>query len=70
MRIAIAQINCTVGDITGNVAKIIDAVRQAKTAGAELVITPELAISGYPPSDLLLRETFCQACAAGLMELV
>ena len=51
MRIAIAQINCTVGDITGNVAKIIDAVRQAKTAGAELVITPELAISGYPPSD-------------------
>ncbi len=70
MRIAIAQINCTVGDIAGNVAKILYAVQQAKQAGAELIITPELALSGYPPSDLLLRETFCQACAAGLMQLV
>jgi len=70
MRIAIAQINSTVGDITGNAAKILDAVKQAKQAGAQLVITPELALSGYPPADLLLRETFCQSCNNALNELV
>ena len=70
MRIAIAQINCTVGDITGNAAKILDAVKQAKQAGAELVITPELALSGYPPADLLLRETFYQSCHTVLTELI
>ena len=69
MRIAIAQINCTVGDIAGNAAKILDAVRQAKQAGAQLVITPELALSGYPLADLLLRETFCQACNDALIKL-
>lgn len=70
MRIAIAQINCTVGDIAGNAAKILDAVNQAKQAGAQLVITPELALSGYPPVDLLLREIFCQSCNDALAELV
>lgn len=70
MLIAIAQINCTVGDITGNAAKILEAVKQAKQAGAELVITPELALSGYPPADLLLREAFCQSCHNALTELV
>lgn len=70
MHIAIAQINSTVGDITGNAAKILDAVNQAKQAGASLVITPELALSGYPPADLLLRETFCQSCNDALIELV
>ncbi len=69
MKIAIAQINCTVGDITGNAAKILDAVAQAKQSGADLVITPELALSGYPPVDLLLRETFCLACAEMLAAL-
>ncbi|MDO9469515.1 MAG: NAD+ synthase [Nitrosomonas sp.] len=70
MRIAIAQINSTVGDITGNAAKILDAVNQAKQAGAQLVITPELALSGYPPADLLLRETFCHSCNEALTELI
>jgi len=70
MRIAIAQINCTVGDIKGNTAKILDAVKQAKQAGAEMVITPELALSGYPPADLLLREAFCQSCNDALTVLV
>ena len=70
MRIAIAQINCTVGDISGNAAKILDAVKQAKQAGAQLIITPELALSGYPPADLLLRETFCQTCNTALTDLV
>jgi NAD+ synthase (glutamine-hydrolysing) len=70
MRIAIAQINPTVGDIAGNATKILDAVKQARQAGAELVITPELALSGYPPADLLLREVFCQACNDTLTKLV
>lgn len=70
MRIAIAQINCTVGDIAGNAAQILKAVDQAKKAGAQLVITPELALSGYPPVDLLLREIFCQSCNDALGELV
>ncbi len=69
MHIAIAQINCTIGDITGNAAKILAAVKQAQQAGAALVITPELALSGYPPADLLLRETFCQSCQDALTEL-
>ncbi len=70
MKIAIAQINCTVGDFTGNVAKILDATNQAKQVGADLVITPELALSGFPPVDLLLRETFCTACQEALTNLV
>ncbi len=70
MKIAIVQSNFTVGDIDGNVAKIINAIEQAKKAGAELVVTPELALSGYPPVDLLLRETFYVACAEALSNLV
>lgn len=70
MRIAIAQINCTVGDINGNAAKILAAAEYAKQSGAELIITPELALSGYPPGDCLLRETFCQSCATALAGLV
>ncbi|MDR4515430.1 NAD+ synthase [Nitrosomonas sp.] len=70
MKIAIAQLNFTVGDIAGNAAKIIDAVEQAKNAGAELVVTPELALSGYPPVDLLLRETFYEHCVDALNDLV
>lgn len=70
MKIAIAQINCTAGDMPGNAAKILDAVKQAKQAGAGLIITPELALSGYPPADLLLRETFCQSCSDALTGLV
>ena len=70
MKIAIAQINCTVGDITGNTTKIIDAVNQAKQSRADLIITPELALSGYPPADLLLRRTFCLACEKALEKLI
>ena len=69
MKIAIAQINCTVGDISGNVEKILDAAKQARQGGAELVVTPELALSGYPPADLLLQETFYLACEAALTRL-
>ena len=62
MRIAIAQINCTVGDLTGNAKKILDYTSQAKNKGASLVVTPELALSGYPPEDLLLRNGFRLDC--------
>ena len=60
LRIALAQINPTVGDFDGNVSKIIDYIGKAKTAGAEIVAFPELAITGYPPEDLLLKTTFIE----------
>lgn len=69
MKIAIAQINCTVGDIDGNSARILRYAEQAKQAGASLLITPELALSGYPPEDLLLRDDFNAACNRALKEL-
>ena len=58
MKIALAQINATVGDIAGNAAKIAAAVGQARLAGADMLLTPELALSGYPPEDLLFRDDF------------
>ncbi|HWE03816.1 MAG TPA: NAD+ synthase [Tepidisphaeraceae bacterium] len=58
MRIALAQINPTVGDLAGNVRKIVDFITKAKTAGAQLVVFPELAVTGYPPKDLLLKPQF------------
>jgi NAD+ synthase (glutamine-hydrolysing) len=69
MKIAIAQINCTVGDLSGNAAKIVDYARQAAAAGATLMLTPELALTGYPPEDLLLRDDFYQACRVTLRQL-
>jgi NAD+ synthase (glutamine-hydrolysing) len=58
MRVALAQINTTVGDVWGNVEKAADALQRATDAGAELVALPELTIPGYPPEDLLMRPTF------------
>ncbi len=58
MRIALAQINCTVGDLSGNLAKIRGDIRKAEEFGADLVVFPELAITGYPPEDLLLKARF------------
>ncbi len=58
MRIAIAQINVTVGDLRGNETKILQAYRKGQSEGADLVITPELALTGYPPKDLLLQSGF------------
>ncbi len=62
MKIALAQINCTAGDLDGNTYKILDACRQAKAAGADLIITPEMALCGHSPEDWLLRNEFVQAC--------
>ena len=69
MKIAIAQINCTVGDLTGNAEKIITYAERAKQQGVQLLLTPELSLCGYPPEDLLLRDGFYRACALALHEL-
>ncbi|MBN1824223.1 MAG: NAD+ synthase [Endomicrobiales bacterium] len=58
MKIALAQINCTVGDLTGNSHKIIEYYRKARSLHADIVVFPELAITGYPPEDLLLKPRF------------
>lgn len=70
LRLAMAQINCTVGDVDGNVDKIISRIREAKRMGVELVAFPELAVTGYPPEDLLLKKTFIQKNLAGLRKVV
>src|SRR5689334_14353756 len=69
MKIAIAQLNYTVGDVDGNVTRIADAAARAKAGGASLLLTTELAVSGYSPEDLLLRDDFYDACADGLARL-
>ncbi len=69
MKIAIAQINCIVGDLDGNAAKILDYANRAREMGAKVLVTPELSLTGYPPEDLLLREGFYSACDAALFEL-
>ena len=58
LRVAAAQINTTVGDLAGNSERILAAIKAAEEAGADLVALPELAITGYPPEDLLLRPSF------------
>jgi len=69
LTVAVAQLNCVVGDLSGNARRILDAVARAKAAGADVVLTPELALCGYPPEDLLLRPAFLQACADELAAL-
>jgi NAD+ synthase (glutamine-hydrolysing) len=69
MRIALAQVNVTVGDLTGNTRKIIEYLNQARELGADLVLFPELAIPGYPPEDLLLKPQFVEDNVACLHEV-
>ena len=66
MRVALAQINTVVGDIDGNADRVAAAVADAGEAGADVTLVPELAISGYPPEDLLLRPAFAAACREAL----
>lgn len=66
MRIALAQINNTVGDLEGNAAKILDFARRAERAGAEVVAFPELALTGYPPRDLVEKHSFLDRTACAL----
>ena len=69
MRIALAQINPTVGDLSGNSRKIIDFTRRAEEAGADLVVFPELCVTGYPPQDLLESAYFLQAVSNTLDDI-
>ncbi len=69
MRAALAQINPTLGDFSGNSSLILDRVEKAREAGAELVVFPELTLSGYPPEDLLLRPRFLMDCREVLDEV-
>lgn len=68
--VALAQINCTVGDLVGNAARIVAAAREAHQAGARILVTPELSLTGYPPEDLLLRPAFVDATSRALDALV
>ena len=68
MRVALAQINTTVGDVWGNVEKMTGALERAVEAGADLVAYPELTVTGYPPEDLLMRPSFIQENLDGLAE--
>ncbi len=61
LRVSMAQINPTVGDLAGNAAKIIERIREAESLGADLVAFPELALTGYPPEDLVLRRGFVES---------
>src|SRR5580692_6820040 len=58
LRLAAAQLNTVVGDLPGNVERILGALSAAENAGADICVVPELAIPGYPPEDLLLKPTF------------
>jgi len=70
LRIALAQLNVTVGDLDGNRRLIEQAIRQAHAWLADLLVVPELAITGYPPEDLLLKPSFIEANAAALRRLI
>ena len=69
MKIAIAQINPTIGDLPGNAQKILEMCQQAVLTGVRLLLTPELSICGYPPRDLLLNPTFVEAMDKTLQKL-
>ena len=69
LRVALAQLNATVGDIEGNARKIRDSIARARDEGAQLVVLPELALSGYPPEDLLLKTSFVDAVGEALRDV-
>ena len=69
MRLALAQINAVVGDLEGNRERILAALADARGGNAELVVFPELAVTGYPPEDLLLRPAFVRAAEESAREI-
>ncbi len=69
MRVGIAQINTRVGDLAGNAGRIIAAARAAEAGGAEIVLFPELCVTGYPPRDLLLDDAFVDAAVAATNQI-
>ena len=69
MKIAIAQLNPTIGDIQGNAQTILQSAKIAKEKGADLLLTPELSLCGYPPKDLLLNPSFTESLLTELTQL-
>jgi NAD+ synthase (glutamine-hydrolysing) len=69
MRLALAQINAVVGDLEGNRERILTALSDARSEKADLVLLPELAVTGYPPEDLLLRPSFVRAAEESVREI-
>ncbi|MCU1376279.1 MAG: nadE, partial [Actinomycetia bacterium] len=61
VRVALCQVNTVVGDLEGNLARLVERLDEAEAAGCDLAVFPELAITGYPPEDLLLRRGFIDA---------
>src|SRR6266481_8305714 len=70
LRLAMAQINVVVGDIEGNAQKIVDWIDRARDANADIVAFPELALTGYPPEDLLLKPQFIDSNLAALDKII
>ena len=70
IRIALAQINPTVGDLAGNTARMLESLRRARDAGADLVAFPELATTGYPPEDLLFKRSFVDSNIHAMEQVV
>jgi NAD+ synthase (glutamine-hydrolysing) len=69
LRVALAQMNATVGDIAGNASRVRELIGEAREDGARLVLFPELALTGYPPEDLLLKTHFVDAAGAALSDI-
>ena len=69
VKVSIAQINALVGDLSGNAQRVLEAARLAHAAGAQVLLTPELVLTGYPPEDLLLRPSFIASCDQVLKDL-
>ncbi len=69
MKLAIAQLNPTIGDLTGNAQQILAAAKQVALLGVRLLLTPEISLGGYPPRDLLLDPSFVRAMATTLQQL-
>jgi NAD+ synthase (glutamine-hydrolysing) len=68
LRVGLAQINTTIGDLEGNVRLVAEYARRARVLGADVVAFPELTITGYPPEDLLLRSRFIEDNRSALAE--
>ena len=69
LRLGLAQMNMTVGDLEGNTGKMIQYIERARSLGVDLLCFPEMAITGYPPEDLLLRSDFITANLEALQQL-
>src|SRR3954453_18378495 len=69
LRVASAQVDTTVGDLSGNAELVTSWTRTAQDAGAHLVVFPEMTLTGYPPEDLVLRESFAKASEQALVDL-